>query len=86
MTAGREPTDRQLMELIAIRQVLELLRDVGVKADPASLDRDGGAVLDLAARCVGVVLGRKVTTARLKKMMNVHLRTIGAEIEEPTRQ
>jgi hypothetical protein len=80
------PTDKQLIELVAIRQVLKLLQDVGVKADPTSLERDGEAVLDLAAKCVGIVLQRKITTARLKKMMNRHLKEIGAEIRGPTRQ
>ena len=82
----RAPTDKELLELIAIRQVFLLLKDVGVKAERMSLERDGEAVLDLAAKCVGYVLGREVATAKLKRMMNLHLRTIGLEVKEPARQ
>jgi hypothetical protein len=82
----RGPSDKELLELIAIRQVLKLLQDCGVKADPMSLEADQDAVLDLAAKCVGIVLERNVNKKQLLKMMNRHLRTIGAEITEPARQ
>jgi hypothetical protein len=82
----RGPTDKALRELIAIRGIFEVFRDCGVKADPMSLEADQDAVLDLAAKCVGYALQRNISKKQLFKMMNRHLKVVGAEIREPTRQ